>query len=99
MLGKKYDVLIDKGTYDAISLCPDDAPSKRQSYVENLCKLMKPTGVCWMTSCNWTASELIEHYTSSSRLRVREEVPVKQFTFGGQVGQTVCCVVFELNEL
>lgn len=91
----KYDVVLDKGTYDAISLSPDGALQKRLAYVENVHKLIPIGGYLWITSCNWTSSEIISHFTANSKFSLREEIPVKQFKFGGQVGQTVCCLVFQ----
>ncbi|KAK6639170.1 hypothetical protein RUM43_007440 [Polyplax serrata] len=35
-----YSVCLDKGTYDAISLDPEDAKFKRQTYIENISKLL-----------------------------------------------------------
>ena len=66
-LGREsFDVCFDKGTYDAISLCPDDATSKRQTYIENIAKILGPTGdkrkFLILTSCNWTESELVKQF-------------------------------------
>ena len=53
---------MDKGTYDAISLCPDDARSKRRKYIENVADLLQTgpdkKGLFIITSCNWTEEEL-----------------------------------------
>ena len=35
-----FDACFDKGTYDAISLCPDDATRKRQKYIENVAEIL-----------------------------------------------------------
>ncbi len=65
-LEKKYDIAIDKGTYDAISLSPVDTRTKRLFYKDFLCETLKKNSesIFIITSCNWTTSELIEFFTS-----------------------------------
>ena len=94
-LQKVYTLLLDKGTYDAISLSPDNAKAKRLTYLQNIRKLLPCGGHCLITSCNWTSEELMSHFTESGKFKMKEEVPVKQFQYGGKVGQTVCCLIFE----
>lgn len=94
ILQRHYDILLDKGTYDAISLSPVDSKAMRTLYIQNVRKLLNAAGILWMTSCNWTSEELTEHFTCDALFIVREVVPVQAFKFGGKVGQTVCCVVF-----
>jgi hypothetical protein len=61
-----FDVCFDKGTYDAISLCPDNATSKRQKYIENVAEILGPPEdkrkFLILTSCNWTENELDEQF-------------------------------------
>ena len=61
MLSRKYDVCIDRGTYDAISLTPNDSDSVMKTYIENVYKVTTEGGYFVITSCNWTEEELIEH--------------------------------------
>ena len=63
---KKFDVAIDKGTYDAIALCPIDSKSKRLLYKEFLTNILKENGLFIITSCNWTFNELKEFYTQDN---------------------------------
>jgi len=63
---KKFDIAIDKGTYDAIALCPDNSKAKRLQYKEFLCNILKPNGLFIITSCNWTSAELIEFFTKEN---------------------------------
>ncbi|XP_078676606.1 EEF1A lysine methyltransferase 2-like [Branchiostoma floridae x Branchiostoma belcheri] len=63
----RFDVCTDKGTYDAISLSPDDAAQKRQTYVDHVHKLLKECGLLVITSCNWTKDELLEHFSSGTK--------------------------------
>ena len=52
------DVCLDKGTYDAISLDPDDAKIKRKYYQKSILSLLKSEGLLLLASCNWTEDEL-----------------------------------------
>ena len=57
---------MDKGTYDAISLCPDNARCKRRKYIDNVADLLgtdvNEKGLLIITSCNWTEEELTKHF-------------------------------------
>jgi SAM-dependent methyltransferase len=62
---ERVDVVLDKGTFDAISLHPDQSVAKSEGrdgpadlYVQAAARLLKPDGVLLITSCNWTRSEL-----------------------------------------
>uniref|UniRef100_A0A8C7EFW1 Methyltransferase domain-containing protein n=1 Tax=Nothoprocta perdicaria TaxID=30464 RepID=A0A8C7EFW1_NOTPE len=37
-----FEICIDKGTFDAVSLNPEDAVGKRKQYVRSLCNVLKP---------------------------------------------------------
>lgn len=56
-----YDVVLDKGTFDAISLSDERLPSGRplcEGYRERILRLVKEGGRFVVTSCNWTGEEL-----------------------------------------
>lgn len=64
-----YQLALDKGTYDAISLHPDQVqakkdgvPGPREKYVEAVHRMVDPNGLFLITSCNWTKEELIENF-------------------------------------
>ncbi|KAI9483968.1 MAG: S-adenosyl-L-methionine-dependent methyltransferase [Benjaminiella poitrasii] len=67
-----YDLVLDKGTYDAISLHPDQArakelgiPGPREKYIESVHRMINPkSGLFLITSCNWTQEELIDNFKS-----------------------------------
>lgn len=61
--GETFDLCHDKGTYDAISLCPDDAQKKRLAYIKAVHHITKENGLFVITSCNWTQNELIQHFS------------------------------------
>lgn len=88
-----FKVVHDKGTYDAISLNPDNPKEKRMAYLRNVLRLMTPDGYFIITSCNWTEEEL---RTTFQDLFVQEFViPSPQFKFGGKTGSVVSSVVFK----
>ncbi|KAL7627091.1 Protein-lysine N-methyltransferase efm4 [Parahypoxylon ruwenzoriense] len=57
-----WDVVLDKGTFDAISLSSEtDSPTGRrvsESYKPNILPLVSEGGLFLVTSCNWTEDEL-----------------------------------------
>lgn len=92
LLGK-FKVVNDKGTYDAISLNPDNPKEKRMSYIRNVAKLMQDDGYFIITSCNWTEEELTAGFAEVfAQFYI---IPSPQFKFGGKVGSVVSSVVFK----
>lgn len=61
-----FSLVLDKGTYDAISLNPENSLNKRRNYIKKVYELMKPNGIFIITSCNWTDDELISHFHEST---------------------------------
>jgi len=58
---KKFDLVLDKGTFDAISLSGDtDSLGRRVSegYAARVADLLAEGGIFLVTSCNWTEVEL-----------------------------------------
>lgn len=89
-----YDVVHDKGTYDAISLSVDSKESC-QKYLGSIKNSLKDGGHFIITSCNWTSEELVERFKCFFKLQ--EVVPTPQFKFGGKVGNVVSICVFQHN--
>ncbi|KAL8099241.1 uncharacterized protein LOC141684654 [Apium graveolens] len=56
---RKFQIVIDKGTLDAIGLHPD-GPIKRIMYWDSISKLVAPGGLLVITSCNSTKDELVQ---------------------------------------
>jgi hypothetical protein len=96
-----WDVILDKGTFDAISLSDEkDVQGRRicEGYKERVVPLMRNGGIFLVTSCNWTPAELkgwFEGGEGEMRLSVVGEIAYKSFTFGGAVGQTISSVCFK----
>lgn len=60
--GRRFKIVLDKGTYDAISLNPENAQEKRGLYIDCVNNLMEAGGMYILTSCNWTQAELETHF-------------------------------------
>ena len=84
-----FDLLLDKGTYDAISLSAE--PAHRRRFIETAATIVKPkTGRFLITSCNWTQDELIAHF-QPGRHRSRRCGPIESaLTFS--VRYTTLCL-------
>ncbi|XP_062988852.1 EEF1A lysine methyltransferase 2 [Elgaria multicarinata webbii] len=88
-----FQICIDKGTFDAISLNPENAAEKRKRYVKTLNRVLRPGGFFLITSCNWTREELCKEFSEGFLLL--EELPTPTFCFGGRTGNTVTALVFQ----
>lgn len=102
LLSGEWDCVLDKGTLDAIALAhitypsPLDASKELtgvQLYPRKVARMLAPTGVFLITSCNFTAEEL-ERIMGREGLVVHGQVEYPTFEFGGKKGQTVCTLAF-----
>ena len=92
-----FDVVLDKGTFDAISLMDHSGVSDHpcQVYREKVTPLIKSGGFLFVTSCNWTKQELLQWLApSEGDLLYYDEAKYPTFTFGGQTGQTIVTIIF-----
>ncbi|KAL4960620.1 putative S-adenosylmethionine-dependent methyltransferase [Aspergillus stella-maris] len=102
-----FDIVLDKGTFDAISLMAEkDGTEKYPSIAGGL---VRRGGFLVVTSCNWTEEEVVRWFTRGevvdlgldgdgngpSKLVVWGRVQYPRFRFGGQEGQGVCTVCFQ----
>lgn len=92
LIANLYDICHDKGTYDAISLCPEEPQNKRLSYIKAIHNITKENGLFIITSCNWTSEELIGHF--KGYFSEVHTIPTPTFMFGGRVGSQISCIVF-----
>lgn len=98
----RWDVVLDKGTFDAISLSDaTDAAGRRicESYKERVLPLLADGGLFLITSCNWTEEELRGWFVGGEKVdgAVFEEagrVKYRTFSFGGVKGQTISTLCF-----
>ena len=99
-----FDVVLDKGTFDAISLSSDvilDEDGKEgkgfEVYPAKAARLVKEGGFFMITSCNWTEDEVVRRFTQGDMTGVFEvfhKVKYPIFQFGGQQGQGVASICF-----
>lgn len=87
------NLLIRSGTYDAVSLHPDDPKSKREAYIANIYAMLEDDGLFIITSCNWTEDELCKAF--ECKFVKHSVIPAPTFKFGGKVGSVVTSVVFK----
>lgn len=96
-LGEGFDVVLDKGTFDAVSLSGEvDGVGRRvcEGYRERVEGLMKGGGGrLVVTSCNWTEEEL-RGWFEGGKLVFEGRIEYPRFSFGGQTGQSVSSVCF-----
>ena len=100
-----FDLVLDKGTFDAISLSEEAAsPESRLQhrintlYPARAVNMVKPGSFLLITSCNWTQDELIKWFTSGKvegTMEVFGSIEYPRFKFGGVEGQGVSTVCFK----
>jgi SAM-dependent methyltransferase len=96
-----WDVILDKGTFDAISLSEEKDDSERricEGYKERVVPLIREDGIFLVTSCNWTEEELSAWFTGGE-LEYVDKIQYKSFSFGGRKGQTISSVCFRKRRL
>lgn len=96
-LGNGFDVVLDKGTFDAISLSAEkDGQGRRivEGYKEKVEALVKKGGRFLITSCNWTAEE-VRNWFEQGNLEYDGKADYPSFTFGGKTGSSVCTLCFK----
>ncbi|KAJ4391904.1 Protein-lysine N-methyltransferase efm4 [Gnomoniopsis smithogilvyi] len=99
-----WDVVLDKGTFDAISLSEEkDSEGRRicEGYKGRIVNLVRTGGLFLVTSCNWTEEELEGWFGESSAsveggdLVKVGKVNYPSFSFGGVKGQTISTLCFQ----
>jgi SAM-dependent methyltransferase len=95
-----FDIVLDKGTFDAISLSSELDPSGRrlcESYCSRIKPLVRKGGLFIITSCNWTEEELrawFEIGEGRGEFLFHDRIKYPRFTFGGKTGQSVVTLCF-----
>lgn len=96
------DIVVDKGTFDAICLgsldeIPENCSTKSEFfahvYARSLRKMAKSKHTLIITSCNWTEDELVRLF-SKERYTRESTISHPSFAFGGSKGSTVSTVIF-----
>ncbi|QIW95588.1 hypothetical protein AMS68_001106 [Peltaster fructicola] len=93
-----FDLVLDKGTFDAISLMPQSGEVHTcDVYFNQVVKLVKPGGLLAITSCNWTKAELLtwlSHSSQQTGLQYFDEAQYQTFSFGGMTGSSIVSLIF-----
>ena len=90
----KFEIVHDKGTYDAITLKPETQEVNHSNYLAALNRLIIVNGYFIITSCNFTESELKDKFENNFHF-VQVISASKNFVFGGQSGTTSTTVIFQ----
>ncbi|KAI5814741.1 S-adenosyl-L-methionine-dependent methyltransferase [Pyronema omphalodes] len=94
-----FDCVLDKGTFDAISLSEETLEDGRrvvEAYPKNVAAVVKKGGWLIVTSCNWTEEELRKRMEAGcAELRFFGRVAYPSITFGGVKGSTICTVAWQ----
>lgn len=98
-----FGVVLDKGTFDAISLMPqaEGAAHSCETYRRKVEPLVGAGGFLVVTSCNWTKEELLSWLAPEGGENEMEffcDAKYPSFTFGGQTGQSIVTVAFRRKE-
>lgn len=98
-LHQGFDVVLDKGTFDAICLSQEtDAQGRRicEGYAERVVPLVRRGGRFLITSCNWTHEEVRGWFEGAAAegFVYEGKVAYPSFTFGGKQGSSVCTLCF-----
>ena len=99
-LNAGFDMVLDKGTFDAISLMShlrfdhETTPHPCDVYREKVIPLIKPGALLCITSCNWTKPELLDWLApANGELEYFKEAKYPTFTYGGKTGQSIVTIV------
>lgn len=100
-----FDLIVDKGTFDAISLNPDYSGDEKVSKTKVIADRFKrtilsllspsPASKFIITSCNWTSPELEQIF--APEFGAVSEITHTKFVFGGKSGQDVSTLVFQMK--
>jgi SAM-dependent methyltransferase len=96
-VGPGFDVVLDKGTFDAVCLSGEkDGQGRRiaEGYRERVEGLVKRGGRFLITSCNWTEEE-VKGWFAGGEMEYEGRAGYPSFTFGGRTGSSVCTVCFK----
>lgn len=91
-LNGQFDIIHDKGTYDAICLNAN-VSDFRPKYLKHIWSSLTFEGFFIITSCNWTKDELNQHF--QDYFVCIDSIPTTQFVFGGKTGNTVTSLIYK----
>ncbi|KAG1739214.1 S-adenosyl-L-methionine-dependent methyltransferase [Suillus paluster] len=92
-----WDLILDKGTYDAIALMEKDENGRIpvEGYPMRIAKLLNLGGHFLITSCNFTEAELQSKFiTEETGLQYHSRIVHPTISFGGSTGSACSSVAF-----
>ena len=93
-----FDLVVDKGTLDAVGLSPD-GQAARARYAATLERVLPVGGLVVITSCNSTVDELIAELSGTGAFEEVDRVRTyPTFRFGGHEGSRWCTVAFRRRQ-
>jgi len=93
-----WDLLLDKGTYDAIALGEKDRSGNPPvaAYPLRASRLLRENGYLLITSCNFTEEELKASFvTPETSLCFHSRIKHPSISFGGRTGSVYTTVAFK----
>lgn len=87
----RFDVIHDKGTFDAFMLSTENSSESYMRFVQGLTGDKGSDFV--ITSCNFTKGDLLKYFAS---FELVAEIPHRKFSFGGNEGQAVTSLHFKV---
>lgn len=92
----EFDLVHDKGTFDAISLRGDqNSLSLAKAYAKFVVSCCLDDTSFLITSCNWTREELTRLFQEDFDADPNIQIEHSSYSFGGSKGQTVSSVLFK----
>lgn len=93
-----WDLVLDKGTFDAIALSVPDAEGKlpAQLYPSRIARLLRPGGFFLLTSCNFTEDEMKERFVIDELgLVYHSRIQHQVYSYGGRSGSICSTIAFQ----
>jgi len=90
-----FDIIHDKGTFDAFMSSKNNKVDEYIKYIISISKSSGENTTFIITSCNFSKPELISFFTEPNFI-LKSEIPHKTFTYGGQVGQPVTTLIYNI---
>ncbi|KAI0288038.1 S-adenosyl-L-methionine-dependent methyltransferase [Russula brevipes] len=97
-----WDLLLDKGTYDAIALGEKDESGRSPvaAYPVRASRLLRENGILLITSCNFTEAELkVDFMIPETNFHFHSRIEHPSISFGGKRGSAYATVAFKKGPL
>ena len=99
-----FDLVLDKGTFDAVSLSAETVELEGQSvrivelYPRKVARMVKSGGFLMVTTVNWTEDEIVRWFTEGpgveNVLELHGRVQYQVYEYGGHKGSAIASICF-----